>query len=402
MQNERVLSLSFLCNMKSALHPLLGISGKVSRRMLNLFRHQAFSGILLLAAALFSLLLGNGAWGGAYRMGWEEKWHGISLKESINEGLMSLFFLLVGIEIKAALTYGELSRFRQALLPLIAAAGGMAVPALLYLMLTHGTPYATGWPIATATDIGFVVGVMALMGPRIPNAFRVFMLTLAVADDVGAVVVLALGFNRGIDAFWLTAAVLMLCALLLLARKPHARGWMWLMGGIGLWIGLHHAGLHPTLAGVVLAFCMPATGRGASTSKQFEHALNKPVAFLVLPLFVLANTAIALENSHWPWPPFALAIVLALVPGKAIGIIGTAWISLKLKWTMLPEGTSMRTLAAGSLLGGIGFTLSIFFCDLSLKAAPIQENAKLAVLAGSAIAALSGCLALVLATHRKN
>jgi NhaA family Na+:H+ antiporter len=165
---------------------------------------------------------------------------------------------------------------------------------------------------------------------------------------------------------------------------------------------LHHGGLHPTLAGVVLAFCMPATGKGATISKQFEHALNKPVAFLVLPLFVLANTAIPLQNSQWPWPPFALAIVLALVPGKAIGIAGAAWISLKLKWTLLPEGTSLRTLAAGSLLGGIGFTLSIFFCDLSLSQATIQENAKLAVLAGSAIAALSGCMALVMATKRKN
>ena len=402
MQNERVLSLSFLCNMKSGLQPLLGISGRVSRRMLNLFRHQAFSGVLLLAATLLSLWFANGVWGAAYRNGWEEQWHGLSLKESINEGLMSLFFLLVGIEIKAALSYGELSRFRQALLPLVAAAGGMAVPALLYLMLTKGTSYTSGWPIATATDIGFVVGVIALMGSRIPNAFRVFMLTLAVADDVGAVVVLALGFNKGINAYWLVAALLMLMVLVLLSRKAHARAWMWILCGVALWMCLHHGGLHPTLAGVVLAFCMPATGKGATISKQFEHALNKPVAFLVLPLFVLANTAIPLQNSQWPWPPFALAIVLALVPGKAIGIAGAAWISLKLKWTLLPEGTSLRTLAAGSLLGGIGFTLSIFFCDLSLSQATIQENAKLAVLAGSAIAALSGCMALVMATKRKN
>ena len=367
------------------------------------FQSEAASGILLLAMTALALLLANSPLGPAYFGALHAHLGGLSVLHWINDGLMALFFLLVGLEIKRELTGGELSTWSHRALPGLAALGGMIAPAAFYIAINRHAPEVLhGWAIPTATDIAFSLGVLALLGSRAPASLKIFLTALAIIDDLGAVLIIALFYGGGLSLPFLGLAALTAAMLALLSRRRVAVLWPYLLLGAALWFFVLKSGIHATIAGVVLAFVMPRQGQGPSPSARLEHGLHKWVAFAIVPLFAFANAGIALTGMGLDTlaQPITLGVMAGLFLGKQLGVLGAVWAGVRLGLGRLPPGTHWLSLYGVALLCGIGFTISLFISALAFPGAGAQDAAKLGVLVGSLVSGLGGWLVLRMAARR--
>jgi len=327
----------------------------------------------------------------------------------INDGLMAVFFFLVGLEIKREVLEGELSDPARLVIPAIAAVGGMAVPAMVYIAMNQGDPAAlAGWAIPTATDIAFALGVLSLLGSRVPNALKLFLLTLAIIDDLGAIIIIALFYSGDLSMISLAVASAALITLFLMNKKGVTKIAPFILVGAVLWMAVLKSGVHATLAGVVLAFFIPLKGpaNGESPLLHLEHMLHPYVAFAILPIFAFANTGLdftglTLESLLHPVP---LGIATALVLGKQVGVFGFSWIAIKLRLGKLPEGINWLNIYGLSALCGIGFTMSLFISGLAAEEIGTGEmvDNRLGILLGSLISAFIGYLVLKFSLGKHN
>jgi NhaA family Na+:H+ antiporter len=427
---------------------------RVLRPFQRFFETEAASGIVLLACTVAALAWANSPWAHGYHHLWETPLTvgapgaglTLPLHEWVNDGLMAVFFFLVGLEIKREVLVGELASRRSAALPVAAALGGMLVPAALYALVNRGGPGAAGWGVPMATDIAFALGILALLGDRVPAGLRIFLAALAIADDLGAVLVIALFYTAALDWGALAGAAAMLAVLVALNRAGVRRPVAYVVVGVGLWLFVLASGIHATIAGVLLALTIPArtrisepefiaraeaslaefraadepghtvlTNRGHQEALQameiacadaqaplqrMEHALHRVVAFGIMPVFALANAGVALGDGAAAAvrSPVTLGVVLGLVVGKPVGITLASVLAVRSRLADLPTGVTWRHIVGAGWLGGIGFTMSLFVAGLAFRDRVVLDTAKLGVLGASVAAGLVGSLILRRAT----
>ena len=361
------------------------------------FEGEKSGGIVLIFATLISIIIANSEWSESYNHFWHHNILGFKIETWVNDGLMSIFFLLIGLELKREFTSGELSERKKATLPFVSALGGVLVPALIYTIFNFNTNTQSGFGIPMATDIAFALGALSLLGNRIPLSIKVFLTALAVIDDLAAIVVIALFYSTSINWIYLLIALTAFGLLLTLNKFKVKNLIPYLVIGVFMWYFMHHSGIHATISGVLLAFAIPATkNESKSPAGILQDWLDKPVPFLILPLFAMANTAIEI-NPNWNeffTSNYTIGILLGLVIGKPIGITLFTYISIKLGICQLPEKTSWSQLFAVSILGGIGFTMSIFVTLLAFDNSLIIDNSKLMILISSLIAGILGIVLL--------
>ncbi|CAA9503364.1 MAG: Na+/H+ antiporter NhaA type [uncultured Sphingomonadaceae bacterium] len=386
----------------------------------SFLRSEAAGGILLMIAAVLAMLVANSGLGEAYEHALHAatgpvltpKLGPMTAHLWINDGLMAVFFLLVGLEIKREMVDGRLSTWERRRLPFIAAAAGMAIPALIYLFVARGEPaLANGWAIPAATDIAFAIGVLAILGPRVPASVKLFVTTVAIVDDMGAVAIIALFYTQSLDLAALGSAVAILAAMLALNRFGVRALWPYLLGFALLWYALLVSGVHATIAGVLAAACVPIRPTPAapdapdSPLHRLEHALVRPVAFFIVPLFGFANAGVSLSGvgPGTLLQPLPLGIALGLFLGKQLGIFGAVWAAHRLRLAEAPADASWVEIYGAALLCGIGFTMSLFIGGLAFPTRPeLMTEVKLGVLGGSLLAALAGYALLRLASGGRN
>lgn len=325
----------------------------------------------------------------------------------INDGLMAIFFLLVGLEIKREVVEGELSSFRNASLPIFAAIGGMLVPAIIYTIFNYGTQYSNGWGIPMATDIAFSLAIISMLGKKVPSSIKIFLAALAIVDDLGAILVIAIFYTEQIHWIFILLSLGVSVLLFLLNYFKVTKIVFYLIPGIFLWYFLHHSGIHATIAGVVLAFSIPTNVSNIEISplEKLEHQLHLPVSFFIMPIFALTNTNITFNSGmiNGLFSSLGLGIVCGLVVGKLIGINLFSWIAIRFKISSLPQNSSWTQMLGVGLLAGIGFTMSIFIALLSFKGEiQIQDEAKFAILIASFVAAVSGYVILSLNSSKNS
>ena len=370
---------------------------RISKLFTEFLDSEKAGGFILIACTLLSLFLTNSIWSESYLHIWHYQLGNNSVEHWINDGLMTIFFLLIGLELEREVYIGELSNFKNALLPISAALGGMLIPAGFYLFLNYGTITQSGAGIPMATDIAFALGILSLLGNRVPTSLKVFLTALAVIDDLGAILIIAIFYTKNL--IWSNLFIaLSLFALLLLLNRLKIRNLIpYLICGIFMWYFMLNSGVHATITGVLLAFAIPfGNGDEKSTSYLLQHWLHKPVAFIILPLFALANTAIIL-NSDWHSAlkyNYTLGIALGLLIGKPIGIWLFSFLSVKLKISQLPEDLNWKSILGVSFLGGIGFTMSIFITLLAFSDETHINNSKIMILLSSLVAGILGLLFL--------
>lgn len=363
------------------------------------------SGILLIFCVALSLVIANSALAEGFQhildknIGTDLFGLRYPLSIWVNDGLMAVFFLLVGLEIKREIVEGELSNFKNASLPIVAALGGMIVPAAIYFFFNQDTEYAKGWAIPMATDIAFSLAILSLLGKRVPLSLKIFLAALAIVDDLGAIVVIAVFYTEQIHWMYLLWSALMVLVLVLLNFFKFQKHVFYVIPGILLWYFMHHSGIHATIAGVLLAFTIPTNVSETEISplEKLEQKLHLPVNFIVMPLFALANTNITFKDGMVDglFGSLGYGIILGLILGKVVGINLFSWIFIKLKISSLPDKSNWTQMVGTGLLAGIGFTMSIFIALLSFKGHPeIQDEAKFAILVASLIAGASGFLLL--------
>lgn len=410
---------------------------------LKRFLHiESASGIVLLAAAAAALVLANSRFAGPFLSLWETHARlgigsfslDMSLQHWINEGLMAIFFFVVGLEVKRELVVGELRDIRNAALPVAAALGGMVVPAAFYLLLQYGTPAASGWGIPMATDIAFVVGILALLKERIPNGLRIMLLSLAIADDIGAILVIALGYSQNILVVPLLLAVGGVGVVLVLFSLGIRNMAVYALCMLFVWLALHKSGIHATLAGVVFGLLAPTRSwvgegrlgvaarrtlcflkgegwsrpqeryetlremeqlarRSIPPQQRFENQLHPWSGFVIMPLFALANAGVAVSPESFRHP-VAAAVVCGLFLGKPVGIAAASWLAVRSGVARLPDGVGWGPLVGAGFLAGIGFTMALFISGLAL-AEPFLDAAKIGILAASLLSAVAGTSLLV-------
>ncbi|MGQ9897137.1 MAG: Na+/H+ antiporter NhaA [Acidobacteriota bacterium] len=362
------------------------------------FLSEQASGVLLLICTIISLVLANSPLGKAYLHAWHVKVAGLPVEVWINDGLMAVFFLLIGLELKRELYVGELSNLRHALLPIAAALGGIIMPATIHFTLNNGTATQPGVGIPMATDIAFALGVMALLGNRVPASLKVFLTALAVVDDLGAILVIALFYSGSVDWGYLGATLVILVALFLCNRWGITALWLYLLGGSVMWFCMLHSGIHATVAGVLLAFAIPFTGKSedeVSPSYRLENRLQLPVSFAIMPLFALANTGIVIEHQVLSLISSAngVGIFTGLFIGKPIGIVLASTAAVLLGICQMPLDLNWKHLLGAGFLGGIGFTMSIFITNLAFPDnALIVSASKMTILLASLTAGTAGFL----------
>lgn len=360
---------------------------------------EAAGGILLMGAAVLAMLVANSAWAADYFGLLHAKAGPFSVQHWINDALMAVFFLLVGLEIKREFSDGHLSNWADRRLPIIAAAAGMAVPALVYLAVTRGDPaLARGWAIPAATDIAFAIGVLALLGSRAPASLKLFLTTVAIADDMGAVAIIALAYTDAIDGAALLAALVILGVMFTLNRAGVERLRWYLALAALLWIAVWYSGVHATIAGVLAAMMIPlkrtpgAPDAETSPLHRLEHMLQRPVAFGIVPLFGFANAGVSLAGvgTQGLVAPLPLGIAAGLFLGKQTGIFASVWLCDRLGIASRPAGAGWLHIYGVSLLCGIGFTMSLFIGGLAFGDAALGDQVKIGVLMGSVAAAVAG------------
>lgn len=378
---------------------------KLTKLFVEFLESEKVSGNILILCTVISIAIANSDFG----KGYSDFWHtevgiemgSIALKYSfehwINDGLMAIFFLLIGLEIERELYSGELAELKDATLPVLAALGGMSVPALLHFLLNRGTETQAGIGIPMATDIAFVIGVLALLGNRVPAALKVFVVAFAIVDDLGAIIVIAVFYCGEFSPLYFVLVFGILGAMLILNRLGVSRLAFYLIPGVLMWYCMLKSGVHATLAGVLLAFAIPfGLGDEESPSYRLQHLLHKPVAFIIMPLFALANTGIALTG-NWVEglvTSNSLGIFAGLLVGKPVGIVLFSFLSVKLGLSHLPSDVLWKHIIGAGFLGGIGFTMSIFITLLAFSCPEIIQTSKTTILVSSLLAGVMGFLIL--------
>lgn len=372
----------------------------------ELLRSDAIGGIILIGCVIISLVVANSPLGVSYNQLLNTHLgHNFSFAHLafpviswINDGLMAVFFLFVGLEIKREVLNGELSDTKNATLPVFAAIGGMALPALIYMLFNHGTVSANGWGIPMATDIAFAIAILSVLGKSVPLSLKVFLKALAIVDDLGAIVVIAIFYSAGLSGHYLLLAAVTFGIQIAFNFFGFKHLAFYLVPGVFLWYFIHSSGIHATVAGVLTAFTIPTNPDDKkSPLLKLEHWLETPVNFIIIPVFALANT-----NIHFEWAvivkgvtsPLGLGIIAGLLFGKPIGIALCSWIAVKTKLSTLPRNTNWRQLWGAGMLGGIGFTMSIFITLLSFQDITLHSEGKLAILIASVLAASAGYVIL--------
>ncbi len=375
---------------------------RIIRPFKEFFQSEQITGFILIFCVGISLLIANssGAEGYHYLLSYEFgiSVGNISFERSlhfwINDALMAVFFLLVGLEIKREVLEGELAGFKKASLPIFAALGGMLVPALFYTLFNKSLDSISGWGIPMATDIAFALGILSLLGKRVPLSIKVFLAALAIADDLGAILVIALFYTEQLQSSYLLYAALIVVTLIALNRTDRKNLLYYLIPGIFLWYFIYRSGIHATISGVLLALCIPTNkSREISPLERLEHSLHKPVAFFIMPIFALSNTDISFSKELFAAlsSPVSLGIILGLCVGKPMGILFFSYLAIRLNFSNLPARANWIHVAGVGCLAGIGFTMSIFIALLSFpNAADTQLLAKLSILIASVISAIIG------------
>ncbi len=373
------------------------IQRKLSRSFTAFVDSEKSSGILLIICTVVSLIVANSALGPGYLYFWHLYFGGLSIEHWINDGLMAIFFLLIGLELERELLSGELSSFKNALLPIFAALGGIAVPALIHLYFNAGTPTQAGIGIPMATDIAFALGVLALLGTRVPASLKVFVVAFAVIDDLCAIIVIAIFYTAEFSLLFLAGALLVWTILLACNRYFKVISLVpYLLGGALMWFLMLKSGVHATIAGVLLAFAIPYSAKEDdedSPSHKLEHYLHKPVAFFILPVFALANTGLVIGSdwSHSLTNANSLGIIGGLVIGKPLGITLISFIGVSTGICRLPLDLNWKHVCGAGLLGGIGFTMSIFITNLAFVGdVAAIDGSKMAILLASLTAGTIG------------
>lgn len=367
----------------------------------NLFKEfvdsEKSGGLVLIFCTLFSLIVSNSDLGYKYIEFWQFQFSGHSIVHWVNDGLMTIFFLLIGLELEREVYIGELSSFKDAMLPIFGAIGGMLVPATLYIFINFETPYRSGAGIPMATDIAFALGILSLLGNRVPVSLKVFLTALAVIDDLGAIIVIALLYTKTLVWQNLLIAFGIFGILLIFNRSSVKNIWLYLMGGILMWYFMLHSGVHATITGVLLAFAIPfGNGDTKSVSYKLQHFLHKPVAFIILPIFALANTCLIIGNDILSSlsENYSIGIILGLVIGKPLGILLLTLGAVFLGICRLPSELNPQKLAGTGFIAGIGFTMSIFITILAFENENVINGAKIAILLSSSIAGILGFIIL--------
>ena len=363
------------------------------------FESEKAGGIVLIFATLLSLLLANSIFQTEYLQIWNIAIGNHSLVHWINDGLMTIFFLLIGLELEREVYIGELSTLKKAALPLFGALGGMVVPALIYLYFNFGTSTQSGAGIPMATDIAFAIGILSLLGNRVPTSLKIFLTALAVIDDLGAIIIIAVFYTSTISFLNLGIALGILSVLFILNRLKVNSLFPYLIGGILMWYFMLNSGIHATITGVLLAFVIPfGDGKKENISFKLQHFLHNPVAFIILPLFALANTCIVI-NSNWYeglTHTNSIGIILGLIIGKPLGIWLFSYLGVTLGLCVLPKKLQWKNIFGAGILGGIGFTMSIFITLLAFDNESDIIISKISILIASFIAAILGFIVLKL------
>ena len=377
----------------------------------NFIKKESSAGILLIVVTLLALLLQNSAFSGIYtsflHTHVEIRFGDLQIAKPlilwVNDGLMAIFFFLIGLEVKREVMEGHLSSMQQIALPAIAALGGMVVPALVFVAFNQGESFAmNGWAIPTATDIAFALGILSLLGSRVPLSLKIFLMALAIIDDLGAIVIIALFYTSELSTVSIIIASASLMVLFIMNRMGVIRKAGYILVGVILWVSVLKSGVHATLAGVALAFMIPLNstdkeGKKFSMLKEMEHGLHYWVAFMILPLFAFVNAGVDLKGISIDemLTPVPLGIMLGLFVGKQLGVFGFSWVAIKLGWAKLPTASNWIQLYGVAVLTGIGFTMSLFVDSLAYNDTQIYHYAdKLAILLGSFLSAIVGYLIL--------
>lgn len=391
------------------------VTGHISRIRTLLLQDEAASGKFLLAATAAAIIWMNSPWSDAYETLWAQHFTiGIgdwqlseTLRHWINEGLMAVFFLMAGLEIKREIVQGELRTARAASLPIAAALGGMALPAVLYAIFNNGHAGSSGWAIPMTTDTAFAVGALALLGKRIPVSLRIFLLTAVVVDDIGAIIIITLFYSDGISLLPLAIAGGLLMIIGLLQWLRLLRFSVFIVLGVGMWLAIHASGVHAAIAGALLGLSAPIISRRKdkrAIAGRLERSLIPMSAFVVMPLFALANAGVQLRLGAFQSEDavrMGLGLGAGLIVGKTFGILGAAWLVVRLGVVRLPQEVTWRMVAGVGMLAGIGFTLSIFIAALAFEYTPLFDAAKMSIFIASIISAGLGLSLLRRATRHR-
>jgi len=370
---------------------------KLSKLFKEFYESEKAGGIILLIVTIISLLLANSPIQSSYIGFWQFDVGGHSITHWINDGLMAIFFLLIGLELEREIYKGELSDLKNASFPLIGAMGGFLLPAAIFLLFNYGTATQSGAGIPMATDIAFAIGILSLLGNKVPISLKIFLTALAVIDDLTAIIVIAIFYTKTIIWTNLLIALALFSILLLLNRLKVKNLIPYLLGGIAMWYFMYNSGVHATITGVLLAFAIPfGNGDKNSTSYILQHVLHKPVAFIILPLFAIANTCIAI-GADWQdglGEANSIGIIAGLIIGKPLGIFAFAFLGASLGLCKLPEDLKWKNIIGVGLLGGIGFTMSIFITILAYEDVTLINSSKIAIIIASLTAGIIGFLFL--------
>lgn len=368
------------------------------------FESEKAGGLILVFATIISLILANTSFRAEYLGFWHYPVGGHPLVHWINDGLMTIFFLLIGLELEREIYQGELSDFKSATLPIFGALGGMLVPAALFLSLNWGTSGQPGAGIPMATDIAFAIGILSLLGKRVPASLKVFLTALAVIDDLGAILVIAIFYTQTLSFVNLFIAFAIFVLLIVFNRLKVNSLLPYLIGGVAVWYFMLHSGVHATITGVLLAFAIPfGDGKSKTPSSKVLHFLHKPVAFFILPLFALANTCVILGD-QWATGltlSSSLGIMAGLIVGKPVGITLFAYLGVLLGWCVLPSGLKWKNILGAGMLGGIGFTMSIFITLLAFEDQGLIDYSKIAILLASTLSGVIGFVWLSITLKEK-
>lgn len=368
---------------------------KLTKLFTSFFESEKAGGLILLICTAFSLLISNSSFSENYFAIWHHPIANHSFEHWINDGLMAIFFLMIGLELEREVYIGELSKIKEAILPISGALGGMIFPALIFLLFNFGTETQSGIGIPMATDIAFALGVLSLVGKNVPNSLKVFLTALAVIDDLGAIIVIALFYTKTLYFVNLIISLSIFAGLLVLNRMKVNNLWIYLVAGIFMWYFMLNSGVHATITGVLLAFAIPFQDGSENTiSYKLEQFLHRPVVFIILPLFALCNTAIVI-GSDWVHnfsENYSLGIIFGLIFGKPLGIVLVSFLTIKLGLTKLPSDLNWGKIIGAGFLGGIGFTMSIFITLLAFEDHMIINNSKFMILSASLASGIFGFL----------
>jgi len=371
----------------------------ITKLFRDFFDSEKAGGLILIGCTILSLTLANSNFGADYHHFWQTQFAGHSIEHWVNDGLMTIFFLLIGLELEREIYKGELSNFKDALLPIFGALGGIILPAGLFILFNFGTATQSGAGIPMATDIAFALGILSLLGNRVPTSLKVFLTALAIIDDLGAILIIAIFYTKTL--LWTNLFIALgIFSLLIVFNRLKIRNLIpYLIGGVAMWYFMLNSGVHATITGVLLAFAIPfGNGDEKSTSYILQHFLHKPIAFIILPIFALANTAIVLSRDigQTLTQNYSIGIAVGLIVGKPLGIFLLTFLAVTFKLCKLPDDINWKSIIGVGFLGGIGFTMSIFITLLAFDNETIINNAKFVILISSLIAGLIGFISLKL------